>query len=207
LPSDVPAFAPFETRPAGPFGQRLKQAKGRHQQGGAAAHNGAYQTEAEQYFQYGYIIGSGDKTFAVKDQLKRMGCKWHAVRERWVAPNAEILKAAKACVQAGLPDTPEPPQDPLRQKIRDKFRNTVNVQATAGQIYIIDPGEDIPLPAVKSKRLPPPPPDRAALLLALEERGVIELPPGRMATALGDEPPSVDELEAAFAKADKAFEL
>jgi hypothetical protein len=39
-------------------------------------------------------------TFGVREQLKRMGCKWSPSRKCWVAPTQEIATQAQAIVPA-----------------------------------------------------------------------------------------------------------
>ncbi len=165
-------------------------------------HDPQYQSEAEQYFQAGHIIGKGD-TYAVRDELKRLGCKWHALRERWVAPNAALLASAMEVVKRGPSVPPMPPPKVPKKK---KFATARAAQSRESFLQVQYCDSDPP----ERKQLPAPPPTRAELLFELERRGVVDLPTGsRLEAALGDAPDTLtdDELAIAFAKADKAFEL
>ncbi len=163
-----------------------------------------YQAEAEQYFQAGRVVGKGDATFRVKAEIKRMGCKWHALRERWVAPSDDILRAAKEVVKRGPvpvgipgPCAPPRPQARLLEKLARASWGIeplyTEADARAFTASLDDP--------------PPPGPMPGSLLIDLEERGLIKLQPGRMEALLSGAAPNADELALAFAESDRAFEL
>ena len=151
----------------------------------ALAEADAYQRAAEVAFQAGLVVGKGDATYQVRDELKRMGCKWHALRERWVAPDKATLQSARVVVQRGPVQQPAPigidPVTPdwLKAKIG---KQKPNVQSMAK-------------------------PDPRAVLIDLEQRGLIKLPRARMQALMDGDPPTEDELNQAFAETDKAFDL
>ncbi len=177
-----------------------------------------YQSVAEQYFQAGWVVGRGDATYVVKDQLKAMGCKWHGLRERWVAPSAAVLAAAKEIVKAGPPaaamgkgslDQGQANWVANRERKRAAFEAkraaacqvTKAKSAAVGQMVAVD--FDAFMGAHEHHE---PPLDPAALLLDLENRGVVTIPADRVDAAFNGQL-AEDELLATFAESDKAFDL
>ncbi len=161
-----------------------------------------YQAEAEQYFQAGRVVGKGDATFRVKDEIKRMGCKCHALRERWVAPSDDILRAAKEVVKRGPVPVPGGIPGPCAQaRLLEKL-----ARASRG-IEPLYTEADARVYAHSLDDPPPPGPMPGSLLIDLEERGLIKLQPGRMEAPLSGAEPNADELALAFAESDRAFEL
>lgn len=176
-----------------------------------------YQDNAEARFQQGLsVTGHRDQTFAVKEELKAMGCLWHATRNRWVAADPSMKAEALALVKRGPTPGFVPPNHKKQFQYRPLSPNSSSIassnlekfaQQMAGKNgqAAIDQLE-AHLAAVRQPP-PPAPPEPDSLLVALEERGVIELPPGRVTRALLGEPLNEEEFALAFAKTDEAFEV
>lgn len=162
-----------------------------------------YLQDAEQMYQAGMVVGKGDATFVVKDEIKQLGCKWHASRRVWVAPTPELVKQARAIVKRGpVQGVPvsglntgggQPGPQAARHQSRAKFPKHLSPQFVAPPTIDIGPAVE---PAL----------NRRLLLIRLEELGVIELPEGVMQRALTDDLPEPQVVVDSFRKTDLAFD-
>ncbi len=198
----------------------------------------SYEDQAEAWFQAGFILKGykSDRTYLVRDQLKKAGLKWHALREYWVAVDNAMLATGHAIVHARYagpaPQTASAGQSfqPLHEEPTDSLLD-VTVPAPGQGLaplqgtFPTSPksnGAKRKRQAQQAARTPEQQAHEEAkergrrercgglptsmLIEELIARGIMQEAAPTFAEAMANRPPSKEQVAALFAELDGAFE-